>query len=79
MAVGCEHCHGAGYRGRFVVAEVHAVDDGLRDLVTEGAPLSELKAYADKQGVVSLSVLSAKHVVAAKTSLEEVKRVVGWL
>ncbi len=79
VAVGCEHCHGAGYRGRFVVAEVHAVDDGLRDLVTEGAPLSELKAYADKQGVVSLSFLSAKHVVAAKTSLEEVKRVVGWL
>jgi general secretion pathway protein E len=79
VAVGCEHCHGAGYRGRFVVAEAHAVDNGLRDLVTERAPLSELEAYADTQGVVSLSVLAAQHVVAAKTSLEEVKRVVGWL
>lgn len=78
IAVGCTACHGSGYKGRFVVAEIHRVDDVLRDLVTEGAPLSALKAHAVAVGVVPLTVQAAQHVSAGETSIEEVKRVVGW-
>ncbi len=77
--VGCEHCGNTGYRGRFVVAEVHVVDDAFRDLVTEGAPLSVLRKYGAEKGVEPLTVQAARHVAAGRTSLEEVKRVVGWL
>jgi general secretion pathway protein E len=79
QSTGCSQCHGGGYKGRFVVAEVHLVDDVLRDRVTEGAPLSAIKTHARERGVESLSVQAARHVVEGNTTLEEVKRVVGWL
>ena len=79
QAAGCGHCHGSGYRGRFVVAEVHLVDDVLRDHVTEGSPVSVLKRHAQERGVASLAQQAARRVAAAETTLEEVKRVVGWL
>ena len=78
-AIGCSHCGGTGYRGRFVVAEVHVVDDVLRDRVTEGAPVSALRRHGVEQGVEALAVQAARHVAQGATTLEEVKRVVGWL
>jgi len=79
QVVGCAHCGGTGYRGRFVVAEVHVVDDTFRDRVTEGAPLSALRMHGIEKGVEPLTVQAARHVVRGRTTLEEVKRVVGWL
>jgi general secretion pathway protein E len=78
-ALGCAACHGSGYRSRFVLAEVHEVNDAFRDLVTDKAPLSALKAHSAAIGVVPLAQSAAKHVLAGKTTLEEVKRVVGGL
>ena len=78
-ATGCSQCGGTGYRGRFVVAEVHVVDDMLRDHVTEGAPLSVLRRHGTEQGVEPLTVQAARQVAHGRTTLEEVKRVVGWL
>ena len=78
QAIGCAECHGTGYKGRFVVAEVHTLDDALRDRVTEGAPLSVLKAHAEARGVVPLTRQAAMQVIAQRTSAEEVRRVVGW-
>jgi general secretion pathway protein E len=76
-AVGCAACHGTGYKGRFVVAEVHGVDDALRDQVTEGAPLSALKQHAREQGVEPLVQQALRAVDAGRTTIEEVRRVVG--
>ncbi len=78
-AVGCTHCGATGYRGRFVVAEVHRVDDTLRDGVTEGVPVSALRRHAVERGVESLVSQAAWHVVRGHTSVEEVQRVVGCL
>jgi general secretion pathway protein E len=77
--LGCADCHSTGFRGRFVVAEVHSVDDPLRDLVTQAAPLTTLKAHASIQGVQPLTIQAAHHVARRRTTPEEVKRVVGWL
>jgi general secretion pathway protein E len=79
VARGCAACHGSGYRSRFVVAEVHNVNDQFRDLVTDKAPLSALKAHSAAQGIVPLAHTAAAQVLAGKTTLEEVKRVVGGL
>jgi general secretion pathway protein E len=78
-AVGCEGCRRTGYKGRFVLAEVHQVDDELRDQVTEGAPVSVLRGHGQRRGVESLPVQGARQVVLGRTTLEEIKRVVGWL
>ncbi len=79
LSVGCGGCHGSGYKGRFVVAEVHGVDDGLRDLVTGNAPVSALKQHVQAQGAASLQSQAAMQVLAHETTIEEVRRVVGWI
>jgi general secretion pathway protein E len=76
-ASGCGECHGTGYKGRFVVAEVHEIDDAMRDLATEGAPVSALKAHTLSRGVEPLIARAAHHVAAGLTTLDEVRRVVG--
>jgi general secretion pathway protein E len=76
-AHGCTECHGTGYKGRFVVAEVHEIDDAFRDLATEGAPVSALKGHTTARGVKPLITRAAQHVVAGTTTFEEVRRVVG--
>jgi general secretion pathway protein E len=76
-ACGCELCHQSGYRGRFVVAEIHSVDDEFRDHISGGAPLSVLKAHASRQSVASLLMQSLKLAAAGQTTLDEVRRVVG--
>ena len=75
--VGCSQCRQTGYKGRFIIAEVHRIDDELRDHITAGAPLSTLKTHATKQGVTPLLVQAAAHVVAGHTTTEEIRRVVG--
>ena len=77
-AHGCEHCHQSGYRGRLVIAEVHAVDDALRDMVTGNRPVSELRERVRASGVHSLSQQAGRMVLAGITTTEEIKRVVGW-
>ena len=79
LAVGCAHCHGTGYKGRFVVSEVHRLNDPLRDRILAGAEVTELKRLAfDAAAQVQPLVRQAlAHVLAADTSLEEVFRVVG--
>jgi general secretion pathway protein E len=78
-AVGCLHCNGTGHAGRFVVAEVHAIDDGLRELVSARAPVTALKQHARDAGVESLQCLSLRRAAEGLTTLEEIKRVVGSL
>jgi len=81
-AVGCTHCHGTGYRGRFVIAEVHILGDHLRDRILAGAEVTELKRLAfdadDGAGTVRPLLQQAMaRIAAAETSLEELFRVVG--
>lgn len=78
VAVGCEQCRHSGYRGRRVLAEVHRIDDGFRDLVIRSSPVSELRAHVAQAGVQTLSSLAGNLVASGHTTPEEIKRVVGW-
>lgn len=81
-AHGCPECHGSGYRGRFVVAEVHVLSDAFRDLVVRQAEVTQLKQLAFAEGrdgpqVPLLLHAALQHVAHGETTLEEVYRVVG--
>ena len=78
-AVGCASCLGAGYAGRFVIAEIHRVDDRLRELVTARATLTMLKQHAIESQVESLQQVGLKRAALGETTMEELKRVVGSL
>jgi general secretion pathway protein E len=87
-SVGCAQCHGTGYKGRFVMAEVHVLNDHLRDRILAGAEVRELKTLvfgdpnvagltARKTPTLTQQALSM--VAHQQTSLEELFRVVGQL
>jgi general secretion pathway protein E len=81
-AAGCTQCHGTGYKGRFVIAEVHLIGDHLRDRILAGAEVTELKRLAfeadDGNGTVRPLLQQAMDRIArGQTSLEELFRVVG--
>ncbi|MDP1653481.1 MAG: GspE/PulE family protein [Rhodocyclaceae bacterium] len=72
---GCSECRGTGYRGRRAVAEILALDDRLRTLIAQRAPLAEIKAEARRQGLRSLRDAALQLARAGLTTLEEVARV----
>jgi general secretion pathway protein E len=74
---GCGHCRGTGYKGRRAAAEVLVLNDELRELIAERAPISQLKAQAAKAGLLPLQETALRLVSQGETTLEEVLRVAG--
>ncbi len=72
---GCPACSGSGYRGRAGVFELLVPSDGLRTLVSEGAPLGRLREQAATDGLVTLRESAWRLAANGITSLEEVIRV----
>lgn len=70
---GCDECHGTGYAGRVALMELCEVNNELRDLVEEGAPLSAMRAAAFKNGFRSLYQEGLAQVIHGSTSLDEIK------
>jgi type II secretory ATPase GspE/PulE/Tfp pilus assembly ATPase PilB-like protein len=74
-AMGCDHCSGAGYRGRTGVYELLGFGERARTLVTAGAPLAELRALAAREGMVPLAAAAWQLVRAGATTVDELRRV----
>ncbi len=72
---GCAHCRGTGYKGRKAIAETLVLTDTLRDLLSERAPLSKIKAAAQTAGYRSLREAAVAAALAGETTLEEINRV----
>lgn len=77
LACGCKHCRQTGYKGRFVVAEVHEFDDELRDLIVKRPSMTELKRLVHSNGSDRLLSRTIEKVAEGVTTLEEIVRVVG--
>lgn len=75
--VGCHRCGDTGYAGRFVISELHRVDDRLRDLVTSRASLTAINQHAVDLGIQTLHDVGLMKCAAGATTLEELTRVVG--
>ncbi|UZK67466.1 type II secretion system ATPase GspE [Sphingomonas sp. M1-B02] len=74
-AVGCDECHGDGYRGRAGLYEVVAVDDRFQKLIHDGASEAELEAAARRDNPSLLDDGVAK-IRSGLTTVDEVARVV---
>ncbi len=74
---GCGHCRGGGYKGRKAIAEVLQLNDALRELIVQRAPISLLKEQARVCGLRDLRQSALECVARGETTLEEVVRVAG--
>ncbi len=72
---GCMHCRGTGYKGRRALAEVLVLGDEMRQMILQQSPLAELKAWARRQGMVSMREQALRAVQAGQTTLQEINRV----
>jgi general secretion pathway protein E len=75
QAVGCESCRGTGYQGRSAIVEILALDDALRTLIAQRAPINEIRAAARRSGARTLREAALALASAGQTTLEEVRRV----
>lgn len=74
-AVGCDACHGDGYRGRAALYEVVAVDERLQKMIHDGASEADLEAAARAADNPALIDDGVAKVREGLTTIEEVVRV----
>ncbi len=74
-AVGCEACHGSGFRGRTAVAELVEINDSIRALIMDRRPASEIYAAAQAAGTEPLRAVALAKARAGITTLGEINRV----
>ena len=72
---GCGDCRGTGYQGRRSIAEILTLNDEIRELIVDKAPIRQIKAAAHANGTRSLRMAALALVRRGATTLSEIKRV----
>ncbi|MDA1337606.1 MAG: GspE/PulE family protein [bacterium] len=74
-AQGCVECNNTGYKGRVGIFEAIVADDALETFVAISPSIAELRAYAQKTGMVTMYQDGLLKVLKKITTLKEVERV----
>ena len=72
---GCRKCAKTGYYGRMAVLEVLDLDDTVREMILNRASTSDIKTYAQKEGMKMIYEDALKKFETGVTTVEEVVRV----
>lgn len=75
VACGCSDCRGTGYKGRAAIAETLYIDDEMKDLLVQQAPISVVKAKARDKGFRTLRDSAMSLALRGLTTIEEINRV----
>ncbi len=73
--LGCNKCHGMGYKGRIGVFETLVMNARLRELVLRGATEEDLRQAAQESGMRTLVEDGLQKARTGQTTLEELGRV----
>jgi type II secretory ATPase GspE/PulE/Tfp pilus assembly ATPase PilB-like protein len=52
--VGCQECMNTGYKGRIALMEITEVTAEIKDLISDSAPMAQIRAAASRNGLLSL-------------------------
>ncbi len=72
---GCDKCSNKGYAGRIGIFELLAINDSIRQMITDKADSQSIKNLAVSKGLKTLRGDGIEKVLAGITTLEEVLRV----
>ncbi|HRF01615.1 MAG TPA: ATPase, T2SS/T4P/T4SS family [Pirellulaceae bacterium] len=72
---GCNHCQKTGYRGRLGIFELLVINAKVREMIFASASTQEIRAFAVKNGMITLYADGIDKVMRGITSFEEVNRV----
>ena len=73
---GCPLCSDTGYAGRIGVYEMMPVSHKLQTVIAKGAAADEIEKAALEEGMMTLKLSCAKHVLNGITSMSEMKKIV---
>jgi type IV pilus assembly protein PilB len=73
---GCSRCNGTGYRGRLGIYEVMVVTEAIERLTVERKSADEIGRVAQAEGMRALREDGIDKVLAGRTSIEEIARVI---
>ncbi len=74
---GCKTCNTSGYLGRTAIHELLTVNDQLKDLIYQSAPLMKLKEAALLNGFKTIRYSAIRKVLLGNTTSSEIFRVLG--
>ncbi|MEX0654814.1 MAG: ATPase, T2SS/T4P/T4SS family [Phycisphaeraceae bacterium] len=74
-AVGCKRCSNTGYRGRRGIYELMVMNNELRELAFNRAPLTKIRQAAEAAGMRNLLGDGRLKILDGKTTLEEISRI----
>lgn len=74
--VGCPLCNDTGYSGRIGVYEMMPVSKALQAVIARGATADVIEKQALEEGMSTLKMSAAKHVLNGTTSISEMKKIV---
>ncbi len=72
---GCDECSGTGYKGRIAIGELLILNDEIKEMIIEKAPIQVLKKKASQTGTVFLREAALRKVFEGVTTLREINRV----
>jgi|688.fasta_scaffold00669_24 type IV pilus assembly protein PilB len=72
---GCNRCYDTGFVGRVGIYEILQVNRTLRDLISSGATLDQLRRQASSEGFCTLAQQAIRMAEDGITSLDEILRV----
>ena len=73
---GCPVCNDTGYSGRIGVYEMMPVSKALQAVISTGATADKIEKQALAEGMLTLKMGAAKHVLNGITSMSEMKKIV---
>lgn len=73
---GCVTCNNSGYKGRIGVYEMLPISNRIRNIISEKATTEQIQNAGLAEGMYTLQMACAKHVLHGVTSINELKRIV---
>ncbi len=73
---GCDDCLDTGFRGRTGLFELMVIDEPIRELISRGAALVDLRSAEQANGLRTLREVGQRLVAAGRTTRTEAHRVV---
>ena len=74
--VGCPLCNDTGFSGRIGVYEMMPVSKALQAVIAKGATADVIEEQALSEGMSTLKMSAARHVLKGTTSMSEMKKIV---
>lgn len=75
-ATGCQNCNNTGYSGREGIFEIMPLTDDMKIVIQKGAGVDELSSAMREMNMPTLFSAAKEKVIAKKTTVEELMRVV---